>query len=156
MARTNAKARGGAIAASFAVLTFATAACAQLSIAHPREVAKVFEEATAAGDAAAIAALYADKAIMLLPGRPVVSGREAIRGVFERNFKLGPNSIKFGAVQVDGNDERAVVVSTWVSEIKPQTGAAVRTAGRSMLYFVKSPDAGWRISADMMQPGLQR
>lgn len=112
-------------------------------------------KATAAGDADAIAALYAPDAIFLAPNTPVISGRAAIRAVFARNFRAGANTIEFTHVRVDGAGDRAVVVWSWKSQIRPASGEPRGMHGRSMVYFVKSAD-GWLISADMMQPAPAR
>ncbi len=119
-------------------------------VAHPRDAADVFVKATAAGDADTIAALYAPNAIFLAPNTPVISGREAIRNIFVRNFKAGPNGIKFVDVKIDGAGDRALVIWQWISEIKTEKGGTVRTDGRSMVYMVRG-ESGWQISADMMQ-----
>lgn len=130
-------------------------ASAQEGLDHPNKAAEVFAKATAAGNADAIAALYAPKAIFLAPNTPVISGRPAIRAIFERNFKAGANTIKFTSVRLDGAGDRAVIVWTWTSEIRPAAGSPRVTHGRSMVYLVKSA-AGWLISADMMQPAPQQ
>jgi uncharacterized protein (TIGR02246 family) len=119
-------------------------------VAHPRDAADVFVKATAAGDADTIAALYAPNAVFLVPNRPVISGRDAIRQIFVNNFASGPNAIRFLDVKVDGAGDRALVLWLWVSEIKPKSGKPVRTVGRSMVYMVRG-ESGWQISADMMQ-----
>jgi uncharacterized protein (TIGR02246 family) len=148
--------RALAVAALVAgLLGAAGSAFAQAGLSHPRNAADVFVKATAAGDAEAIASLYAPNAIFLAPNTPVISGRPSIRAIFERNFKAGANAIKFLDVRVDGAGDRAIIVWEWISEIKPASGAASQMHGRSMVYFVKSA-AGWLISADMMQPAPKR
>lgn len=119
-------------------------------VAHPRDAADVFVMATLAGDADAIAALYAPNAIFLAPDTPMITGRDAIRGVFERHFLAGRSSIRFFDVKIDSAGDRALVVWRWISEVALDGGAPVRTDGRSMVYMVKG-DAGWQISADMLQ-----
>lgn len=119
-------------------------------LAHPRDAAEVFVKATAAGDADAIAALYAPDAVFLAPDTPVISGRDRIRSLFARNFAAGPNTIAFSDIRVDGEGTRAVVLWEWVSEVRPADRDPIRLAGRSLVYFVKG-QTGWQISADMLQ-----
>ncbi len=119
-------------------------------LSDPREAIGIYLEATAAGNADALAAIYAPNAVLLAPNAPVIGGRDAIRSVFRNNFSLGPNTIEFGQVQYDGNADRALILWTWVSEIKPASGDPIRMNGRSMVYFARS-EAGWHITADMLQ-----
>lgn len=121
-------------------------------LADPRDAMKIFVEATAAGDADAIAALYTPNAIMLAPNTPVIGGREAIRAVFKNNFAAGPNTIEFGNFQLDGSGNRALIVWTWRSQILPANREPIRILGRSMVYFSRAEGEGWLISADMFQP----
>lgn len=118
----------------------------------PRDAAKIFVEATAAGDADAIAALYAPKAILLIPNAPIISGRDAIRNVFVNNFAQGPNTIEFGNMNLDRAGTRAVVLWNWRSRVSPAGKEPVQILGRSLVYFIKGDD-GWLISADMFQLG---
>ena len=116
----------------------------------PRDAAKVLVEATATGDADAIANLYAPNALILAPGAPIIAGRNNIRQVFANNFARGQNAIEFGSIQADGAGTRAIVLWDWVSTLTPADGQPVQTKGRSLVYFVRA-DEGWLISADMFQ-----
>jgi len=124
-------------------------AMAQSGLAAPKDAAEVFVKATAAGDADAIAALYASDAILLPPGAPPISGRNAIKAVFARNFAAGANTIAFTSVRSDVGQDRAAVFWQWQSEIKPASGEVIKSVGQSLVYF-KRVDGVWLISADML------
>lgn len=141
--------------AAVMLLPLAGVAGAQGLLADPRDAAGIFVEATASGDAAAIAALYAPDAILLIPNTPVVSGRDAIKAVHQRNAALGESTIQFTNVRINRGSDHAVVLWTWVSEIRPKSGAVIRMEGRSLVYFKRTTD-GWVISADMMQEARGR
>ncbi|MBL8590976.1 MAG: nuclear transport factor 2 family protein [Methylobacteriaceae bacterium] len=138
--------RAWRVAAVCAALSFPAAAPAQTAgLAQPREAADIFVAATAAGDAARIAALYAPDALMVAPGAPPINGREAIAAVFRRNFAAGRNAIAFSRINADIGADRAAIYWEWRAEVGP----TAKIAGRSLVYFRKYPE-GWLISADMM------
>jgi uncharacterized protein (TIGR02246 family) len=115
-------------------------------IADPRQSVDIFREAMAAGDAEAIAGLFAENAILLAPTGEAFGGRDAIRAVYQRNFDAGRNTIVFDEVQFEAGSDRAVMLWLWHLTIEN----AGTTRGRSMLYWRRT-DAGWEIVADMFQ-----
>ncbi len=145
---------GGRIASMLAMsvllgcLATIAPAMGKSGVASPKDAAEVFVKATAAGDAEAIAALYTSDAILLPPGAPPVSGRNAIKAVFERNFSAGANTIAFTNVRSEVGQDRAAVFWQWRSEIKQASGQIVRSIGQSLVYF-RRVDGAWLISADM-------
>lgn len=137
------------LATAFPLLGFAFAAQAG-GVPHPRDAADVLMRGMLSADADAIAALYTPNAVYLAPDSPMITGRDAIRGVYARHFSAGRSAIRFVDVKIDKADDRALVMWQWISEITPEGGETVRMDGRSMVYMVRS-DSGWQISADMLQ-----
>lgn len=119
-------------------------------VAHPRDAADVLMRGMLTGDVNAVAALYTPNAVYLAPDSPMISGRDAIRGVYERHLSAGRSTIRFFDVKIDQAENRALVVWHWTSEIAREGAEVVRMDGRSMVYMVRS-DSGWQISADMLQ-----
>lgn len=121
-----------------------------VALAEAQRIATVFQNATADGNANAIALLYDTGARLFAPNGAVVSGRDAIREVYAANHRAGKNTLAFEQVQVDGDAENAVLVWVWTLSIEPRTSPPITTRGRSMLY-IKRTDEGWRIFLDMLQ-----
>ncbi|HRN87334.1 nuclear transport factor 2 family protein [Hyphomicrobium sp.] len=119
-------------------------------MAHPRDAADVIMRGMLSGDADAIAALYTPNAVYLAPDSPMISGRDAIRGVYQRHLDAGRSRIRFFDVKIDQADSRALIVWSWTSEIVREAAEAIRMEGRSMVYMVRGDD-GWQISVDMLQ-----
>jgi uncharacterized protein (TIGR02246 family) len=118
----------------------------------PRDATEVFEAAVAARDASAIAAMYADEAILLSPAQNPVAGREAIRAAWEANFAAGYSAIRFGQGQrTDRGTDRAAHLFVWEATISPAGVQPRQMRGRTMLYLT-AVDGGWLISADIWQP----
>jgi len=133
------------------VLGLLAAAPASAQVAAPLDAVDVFVRATAAGDAEAIASLYAPNAILLAPGAPVFAGRDTIRSIQQRNAAAGQSSMVFDDVKMDAGENQAVVLWSWTTTIKPASGGdTIVQRGRSMVYFVRAPE-GWFISVDMFQ-----
>lgn len=139
------------IAAIFAISgMMAPALATAADLENPEDAVKIFKQATAKGDAAAIAALYAPKATLLMPDGKVAEGRDQIRAITERMLGAGKNEIVFRDVKVDGGDTRAVMIWSWDRKIAPEEGDPITIRGRSMLYWLKSEE-GWQIAVDMYQ-----
>ncbi len=56
----------------------------------PEEITKLFVERANAGDAAGLAALYEEDAVLGFPPGAVTTGREGIRGVFAKMLAAAP------------------------------------------------------------------
>ncbi|MEU0741584.1 nuclear transport factor 2 family protein [Streptomyces sp. NPDC006134] len=56
----------------------------------PEDLTRLFVERANAGDAAGLAALYEEEAVMAYPPGSVTVGREAIRGLFEKVLASAP------------------------------------------------------------------
>jgi uncharacterized protein (TIGR02246 family) len=57
---------------------------------RPEDLTRLFVECANAGDAAGIAALYEEHAVMAYPPGSVTQGRDAIRGFWEKVLAQGP------------------------------------------------------------------
>ncbi len=78
---------------------------------------KAWQAAYNAGDAAAVAALYADDAKVMAPGAAAASGRAAIQAAFAQDIARGSKNT-LTTEEVFGGGDYAVAVGGWV-----ETGA---------------------------------
>jgi uncharacterized protein (TIGR02246 family) len=141
-------------AAGFTTLVL-VGACTGSAGAEPpaeevRRFVAVIAKGVATGDLNSIAALYAPTAILLAPNGAIIARQDGIRAAYAANQSLGPNQMEFGQIQVDGDDQQAVVVWVWTLTITPAGGPPIKTNGRSMIYMKHTPE-GWRIFVDMYQ-----
>jgi ketosteroid isomerase-like protein len=139
-----------AIVGLLAVVAAGGAPAVAQRVEHPRDAAVLFEQATAAGDVDAIAALYAPGAQLLTPDGMAAGGRDAIRGIYARNQAVGPNSLRFHDVSFDEGPDRVTMLWKWTLTIAPPGKDVIAVDGRSLLYW-KRVDGEWQIVLDMFQ-----
>jgi len=105
-----------ALALAFPLPASAQAATADLQ-AQLAKISQAWQSAYNAGDAAAIAALYAEDAKVMAPGAAAASGRAAIQALFAEDMKRGSKNA-ITTVEAFGGGDYAVEVGGWV-----ETGA---------------------------------
>jgi len=108
----------GAVALALAFpLTVSAQAPATDLRAQIEKLDKAWQTAYNAGDAAAVAALYADDAKVMAPGAAAASGRAAIQAAFAQDIARGSKNT-LTTEEVFGGGDYAVAVGGWV-----ETGA---------------------------------
>lgn len=124
----------------------------QVSTADPEALAAVNErwrQAALAGDASALASLYAEDAVLLPPGMPKVRGRAAIESAFAAMFESPPTSM---TLQSDGtvfseSGELAFDHGTYAMSGTTPDGQAWQDTGKFLGIF-KLIDGEWKYVAD--------
>lgn len=109
-----------------------------------KEMAPKWQAAYNAGDAAGVAALYAEDGILLPPNSPPVKGRKAIEVFWA------------GAIESGGTTELTVQKMYGMGENVTEVGAWVATAADgshqdhgSYTLVYKQVEGGWQIVSDM-------
>ncbi len=139
------------ISRTVAALAFAALLSpAQAGVESPDLAAAAYMDAVAKGDAAAVAALYAESAIVLAPDGAVLNGRAAIETSNARNFSAGAANIRIDDVKYDFGDTKGTMFWSWTLTLAADSAAPVVVRGRSLMGWSKN-EAGWEISADMFQ-----
>jgi uncharacterized protein (TIGR02246 family) len=114
-------------------------------LAELDSIRAAFQEHFAAGDAEAMAALYAEDAIYSHPGLPTVQGRDSIRAVHARNHPPGGTlEIQPIDVVVLGPDVVYEFGTGTVSFTPPDAEEAV-TMESSYSALIRRTADGWRI-----------
>ncbi len=125
-------------------------AAAQQGPAGPEELVRQFTVAMAERNADKLAALHAERAVLMMPEGPVAAGRDQIRAIYARNFATADMRMTLAQARVDGGEDSAVVLWVWNVEIGPPGRDPLRRRVRSMVHVKKTP-GGWQIFADMYQ-----
>jgi uncharacterized protein (TIGR02246 family) len=100
-------------------------------------------------DAAALSALYADDAVLMMPGSPVARGRDAIKAGYQRDMDA---MTKGGYSDNQGNDSEVGVSGdlAWESNtynVTDKTGKKI-DAGKYVTVFARK-DGKWMIIRDI-------
>jgi uncharacterized protein (TIGR02246 family) len=116
-------------------------------VAALRAVHDRFSEALLRRDPDAIAALYAEDAVLLPPQEPAVHGRAAIRA-----WTAAVPRVTRVALEVDDLDGRADVAymrGSFAMTLEPDGAAAVSVAGKYVEILKKQPDGAWQFAVDI-------
>ncbi|MGD8496497.1 MAG: SgcJ/EcaC family oxidoreductase [Gemmatimonadales bacterium] len=112
---------------------------------------EAFVQAFNTGDAAGVAAIYTDDAMVMAPGAPAVRGTAAIEGMMGSFFGEGPGpqlSIDTKNVELmmsPGVGHTAVATGSWTMNAPDGTHL---DHGKALVVW-RQTDDGWKISRDM-------
>jgi uncharacterized protein (TIGR02246 family) len=106
----------------------------------------------AAKDNDKIVANYAEDAILMVPGAPAISGKEAIRTALKPMAADPALSFKFQAsrVEVAKSGDVGYTQGTYtMTATDPQTKKIINDHGSYVTTFRKQPDGTWKVVADI-------
>jgi len=107
-----------------------------------------FTAAAAAGDAARLAAFYADDAVFMAPGAPAMQGRATIRNGWKSFFDMGKVGLTLTTDKVIESCDLATEIGHFTSSITPASGAPMKDVGKYVVTW-KRIGGDWRIVADI-------
>ena len=103
-------------------------------------------QAVARGDSAAILAHYADDALILGSGAPMLRGKPAVAAFLQGLF--GGNTlrdVKGNVTDIMISGDLAVETGTYAMTIIPKNGNAVADKGKYIHVWKKSVDGSWKV-----------
>lgn len=117
-----------------------------------RDVRTAWEQAMLAGDAHAAAALFADNAVQMRPGRPTNRGPAAIEAGYADDFRGAAVSavhMSPAATHVDNDRalEHGTFTITWTERNKDSAPVALH--GRYLLWARQNTPGNWKIEVEM-------
>ncbi len=119
------------------------------------DIRRRMEAAENAGDAEAIASLFADDAVLMVPTFPVQEGAEACAG-FIRDLLPGllahfDRRISYTSAEVRIDGDRAFDRGLFAFTATPRAGGATNhETGKYLWLYVRPPDGGWKLSRAIM------
>lgn len=115
-----------------------------------------WEQAVAAGDAAAVAALYDENGTLMPPNSETVQGREGIQKVFESFGAMGIKSFDLEVVEVESAGDLAFEVGKYTAFAQPE-GAPEPVAvdnGKYIVVWKKQADGSWKLYRDIFNTSM--
>lgn len=139
------------VALGLVALALPAAAFGQDAKAAVEAGSKAWQEAWNAGDAAGVAAMYADDATVMPPGAEPVKGREAIRAFWQASIdEHEGDTEELTTMEVHAMGDMAVEVGGYVT-----TGPDGEHLDHGKYVAVwKKTDAGWRIVRDIFNSSM--
>ena len=104
-------------------------------------------------DAAALAATYADDAIMMNPNQDPVEGKPAIQASYEAMFKENAGTV---AINLALSPLETQVAGDWAydrgnatSTVTPKSGKPVEQLGKYLVIAKRQTDGSWKVYREM-------
>ena len=103
-----------------------------------------------AKDAAAIAAFYAEDAILMPTAEPIIKGKAAITEEWKHILAIPAfhNESTLGGVQVASAGDLAYTYGSYRSRLMGEDGKITMEPGKWLTIWKKQPDGGWQIVVD--------
>ena len=109
---------------------------------------KDFSDAFGRGDAAAVAKMYAEDAIVFPPEADMVKGRAAIEKLWKDFRDMGAKSVEFEIVDVVSSGNLAAETGYATLRVQPAGHAEATEKVKYVVVWKKEP-AGWRLYRDI-------
>jgi uncharacterized protein (TIGR02246 family) len=104
-----------------------------------------FTAAYNSNDAGALAALYADDAIVMPPNQPVIEGRPAIQSMYEAMFKANAAKIAINPLETQVAGDWAYDRGTATITITPKGGRPIEESDRYVVVVKRLPGGLWKV-----------
>jgi len=125
-----------------------TGAAAEDAIRLIRAMDREFMDNVSAKNAAGIAAIYADDACILMPGRPVVKNKSEILAFWQAALEGPVQAIALNTANVEVSGDLAYAFGTNTITLKPAGEAPREEKGKYVVVYRHESAGGWRIVAD--------
>jgi len=112
-------------------------------------IGKEFGDAFNRGDAAGLAALYAEDGMVLPPGGPAMQGRQAIEGFWRGAREAGVQEVHLTTEEVESRDDLAYEVGSATLRIQPSEGAAIADTVKFVVVWKRAADGAWQLYRDI-------
>ena len=109
-----------------------------------------YNAALKSGDAAAIAQMYTDDAIVMAPNFPAWQGRAAVNAGFAGFFgQFAITDVRLATRDVIVSGALAIEQGTYEWTLHPKTGADIKDNGKYLTVWQRQTDGSWKIVRDI-------
>jgi uncharacterized protein (TIGR02246 family) len=112
-----------------------------------KQVADAYVKATLAGDAKAIAALYADDAVEMPPNQPMIKGKAAIEQYYAKQLAGGVKFTSFSLTHIESRaaGDTGYDVGTYNQNLTPPGGQPTTDTGKYVV-LLKRVGGAWKVT----------
>ncbi|HVR42119.1 MAG TPA: SgcJ/EcaC family oxidoreductase [Thermoanaerobaculia bacterium] len=96
-------------------------------------------------DAAAVAALYTEDAVVTSPDDPPAEGREAIEALWTRNFPMA-SGLEVRSTKTAVSGDVAYDFGEFSQRLTPPEGEPMDVTGEFLVALERQPDGSWKLS----------
>ncbi len=112
-----------------------------------RQLAADWRSGWLAGDVDALLSLYADDPVLMPQGQPAVSGKNAIRPLYEAVLNEVTIRSEGTLMEVEVSGDWGYFWSTYKLTAAPKAGGEmIESEGKSLFIVRRQPDGAWKIS----------
>jgi uncharacterized protein (TIGR02246 family) len=108
-----------------------------------------FMEAFERGDAASVAALYSEDAVVLPPDAPMISGRAAIEEFWRGLMATGARDVDLVTLRLAGSGDVMHEVGRATIKIQPEGGEANTLRVKYVVVWERAPAGGLALAVDI-------
>jgi uncharacterized protein (TIGR02246 family) len=116
-------------------------------VAAVNQVRDTYVSAENAGDAAAVAALYAEDAVRMPPDQPAVSGKAAIEAQLQQEYSMMTMELSVASRETKVAGDIAYDTGTHKIKLTPKAGGnAIEATGKHVVTLARQADGSWKIT----------
>jgi uncharacterized protein (TIGR02246 family) len=142
------------------LLVLTWAGCSQPKVDKKAEGEKVMQlskqwsEVAASGDIEKTVNYWADNAVMMSAGQPVLNGKQAIRQMVEESFKMPGFRISWQpqSVEVSESGDMAYIIENSQVAFNDSTGNIITQNNKAVSIWKKQSDGTWKNVVDISTP----
>lgn len=114
------------------------------------ELNAVVRDAFNRGDVEACTALYANDAILFLPGRAPIEGRDAIEAFLGKSIAAGTKLVSVDPIRLGASGHVGYCAGTYRFDTPASDGSTVSNRGKFVTVFQRRPDGSWQAVVDSL------
>ena len=104
-----------------------------------------FASALSSGDAAAVAAAYADDAVMMNPNQSTIEGKQTIQAWYEAMFKESAAKIVHTPLETQVAGDWAYDRGNAMITMTPKTGKSTEESVKFLVILKRQPEGSWKV-----------
>ncbi len=118
------------------------------------QLSKEWSQAASAGDVKKIVSYWADDAVVMSAGQPVLSGKPAIHKMIEESYRMPGFRISWQpqSVVVSESGDMAYLMEDSQISFTDSTGKPFTINNKAVTIWRKQPDGTWKNAVDISTP----